>query len=63
MNLATRCWQKRGTFEINRVERCEKGSHLPTYDDQETYFRELLKFIKDVNSTDLVNKMRAIGLT
>lgn len=27
-----------------------KGSHLEMYDDQETYFRELLKFIKDVEA-------------
>jgi len=27
-----------------------KGSHLEMYDDQETYFRELVKFIKDVEA-------------
>jgi proline iminopeptidase len=43
--------QKMGKLIPNsRVVICEKGSHLPMYDDQETYFRELLKFIKDVES-------------
>lgn len=32
----------------SRVVVCENGSHLSMYDDQETYFRELIKFIKDV---------------
>ena len=27
-----------------------KGSHLEMYDDQQTYFRELVKFIKDVEA-------------
>lgn len=43
--------QKMGELIPNsRVVICEKGSHLPMYDDQETYFRELLKFIKDVDA-------------
>jgi proline iminopeptidase len=29
---------------------CEKGSHLSMYDDQETYFRGLLKFFDDVEA-------------
>lgn len=29
---------------------CENGSHLSMYDDQETYFRALIKFIKDVET-------------
>jgi len=35
----------------SRVAVCENGSHLSMYDDQETYFRELLKFIKDVETS------------
>jgi len=34
----------------SRVVVCENGSHICMYDDQETYFRELLKFIKDVET-------------
>ena len=30
-----------------------KGSHLEMYDDQQTYFRELVKFIKDVEAGKL----------
>ena len=30
-----------------------KGSHLEMYDDQQTYFRELVKFIKDVETGKL----------
>ena len=29
------------------------GSHLEMYDDQQTYFRELVKFIKDVEAGKL----------
>jgi proline iminopeptidase len=32
----------------SRVVVCERGSHCSMYDDQETYFRELLSFIRDV---------------
>lgn len=32
----------------SRVHICEKGSHLCMWDDQESYFRGLLKFIDDV---------------
>jgi proline iminopeptidase len=47
--------QKMGALIPNsRVCICEKGSHLSMYDDQETYFRELIKFIKDVE----VNRFR-----
>ncbi len=31
-----------------RVSLCENGSHLSLWDDQEAYFRDLLRFIKDV---------------
>lgn len=44
--------QKMGTLIPNsRVVVCENGSHLCMYDDQETYFHELLKFIKDVETS------------
>jgi len=44
-------FQKMGELIPNsRVVICEKGSHLSMYDDQETYFRELIKFIKDVEA-------------
>jgi len=43
--------QKMGELIPNsRVVVCENGSHICMYDDQETYFRELLKFIKDVET-------------
>ena len=35
---------KSGTFLY-----CEKGSHMSLYDDQQTYFGGLIKFIKDVD--------------
>ena len=34
----------------SRVSICENGSHLSMYDDQAFYFRELLKFIRDVEA-------------
>ena len=34
----------------SRVVVCENGSHLSMWDDQETYFRELLRFWKDVDA-------------
>lgn len=34
----------------SRTYLCPKGSHMIMYDDQQNYFRELLKFIKDVNA-------------
>jgi proline iminopeptidase len=34
----------------SRVGVCENGSHLGMWDDQETYFRHLLKFWKDVDA-------------
>jgi proline iminopeptidase len=44
--------QKMGTLIPNsRVAVCENGSHLCMYDDQETYFRELLKFVRDVETS------------
>ena len=33
-----------------RVVICEQGSHCSLYDDQQTYFRDLLAFIKDVEA-------------
>ncbi|HYC80703.1 MAG TPA: hypothetical protein VEB65_02885 [Solirubrobacterales bacterium] len=33
-----------------RVSICERGSHCSMYDDQETYFRELLRFVGDVEA-------------
>lgn len=33
-----------------RYEHCPEGSHLSMYDDQETYFKGLIKFINDVDS-------------
>lgn len=43
--------QKMGELIPNsRVCICENGSHLSMYDDQETYFRDLIKFIKDVEN-------------
>jgi proline iminopeptidase len=34
----------------SRVAICENGSHLAMWDDQETYFRHLLGFLKDVDA-------------
>ena len=34
----------------SRVAICENGSHLAMWDDQEVYFRHLLKFLKDVDA-------------
>jgi proline iminopeptidase len=43
--------QKMGQLIPNsRVLICENGSHLCMYDDQQTYFRELLKFMKNVET-------------
>lgn len=33
-----------------RVAICEQGSHCSLYDDQETYFRDLIAFIRDVEA-------------
>jgi proline iminopeptidase len=33
-----------------RVSICENGSHLSMYDDQEAYFRDLVKFVRDVGA-------------
>jgi proline iminopeptidase len=44
--------QKMGTLIPNsRVVICENGSHICMYDDQQKYFNELLKFIKDVETS------------
>ncbi len=37
----------------SRVSVCENGSHLAMYDDQQFYFRELLRFIRDVEARRL----------
>lgn len=47
--------QKMGQLIPNsRVVVCENGSHICMYDDQQTYFYELLKFIKDVETDRFV---------
>lgn len=38
------------TLPNGRYLYCPEGSHLAMYDDQETYFKGLISFIKDVNS-------------
>jgi proline iminopeptidase len=44
-------FQKMGDLiPSSRVAFCKDGSHLSMYDDQETYFRELIRFIKDVET-------------
>jgi proline iminopeptidase len=46
--------QKMGELIPNsRASICENGSHLSMYDDQEKYFRDLIRFIKDVESNRL----------
>ena len=39
-----------GQFPNGSYLYCENGSHLALYDDQETYFRGLIEFIKDVDA-------------
>lgn len=34
----------------SRLYLCPNGSHLSMYDDQQNYFRELIRFLKDVDS-------------
>ena len=34
----------------SRVAICQRGSHCAMYDEQETYFRELLQFVEDVET-------------
>ena len=34
----------------SRVAICEKGAHFSMYDDQQTYFHELLRFVRDVET-------------
>jgi len=34
----------------SRVAICENGSHLAMWDDQEAYFRHLIRFLKDVDA-------------
>jgi len=35
---------------VNGYAICEQGSHCSLYDDQQTYFLDLLAFIKDVEA-------------
>lgn len=39
-----------GTVQHGRYLFCPNGSHMALYDDQETYFRGLIRFIQDVDS-------------
>ena len=49
--------QKMGGLVPNsHVVVCRDGSHLCMYDDQQRYFRELLKFIRTVKATELGNR-------
>ena len=47
--------ERMGTLIPNaRVSICEKGSHCSMYDDQERYFEDLVRFIKDVETGKFV---------
>ena len=35
---------------------CDKGSHMSMYDDQQTYFKGLIGFIKDVDNKKFPNQ-------
>jgi proline iminopeptidase len=37
------------TVKHGRLLMCEKGSHMSMYDDQQTYFTGLIKFLRDVD--------------
>jgi proline iminopeptidase len=37
-------------FPNGRYLYCPEGSHLAMYDDQETYFEGLIRFIRDVDA-------------
>jgi len=39
-----------GAIPCSSVSICENGSHLSMYDDQECYFRDLLKFVRNVEA-------------
>jgi proline iminopeptidase len=39
-----------GEVQNGRFLLCPNGSHLSQYDDQNTYFEGLIKFIKDVDT-------------
>jgi proline iminopeptidase len=41
----------------SRVVICENGSHICMYDDQQTYFHELLRFIRDVETGRLATEV------
>lgn len=52
--------QKMGRLIPNsRVAVCRNGSHLCMYDDQQAYFRELLKFIKEVETSKFCERKKA----
>ncbi|WP_317043990.1 hypothetical protein [Ekhidna lutea] len=40
------------TVQNGQYLHCPNGSHLAMYDDQQTYFDGLIKFIKDVNAQE-----------
>ena len=44
----------------SRVSVCERGSHLSMWDDQQTYFRDLIDFIKSVEGVGR-RKARRVG--
>ncbi len=43
-----------GTMQHGRYLFCPNGSHMAMYDDQETYFRGLVQFIRDVDAGRLL---------
>ena len=40
-------------FPAGRFLLCEKGSHMSMYDDQQTYMKGLIAFLKDVDAGKL----------
>jgi proline iminopeptidase len=42
----------------SRVVVCQDGSHLSMYDDQQTYFHELLEFVKDVETGKFLGRKK-----
>lgn len=39
-----------GAVQNGRYLHCPNGSHMAAYDDQETYFAGLIKFVRDVDA-------------
>jgi proline iminopeptidase len=39
-----------GEVKHGRYLSCPNGSHLAVYDDQQTYFKGLIEFIRDVDT-------------